>query len=81
MGNMSWTQITFLGARIVDAGKDHHSLRPGDWMCTNCAVNVYASRAQCFRCQAPRRGRRCHPALPRSSFYGEPRRTAADERE
>eukprot|EP00962_Isochrysis_galbana_P017145 scaffold4926_cov101-Isochrysis_galbana.AAC.2 len=29
-------------------------VRPGDWQCPQCMVNVYASRDKCFRCATPR---------------------------
>ncbi|EOD31354.1 hypothetical protein EMIHUDRAFT_231934 [Emiliania huxleyi CCMP1516] len=28
--------------------------RPGDWTCTSCGVNVFASKNACFRCNAPK---------------------------
>ena len=25
-------------------------MRPGDWTCTNCGANVFASKMNCFKC-------------------------------
>ena len=29
-------------------------VRPGDWTCPSCNANVFASKMECFRCQAPK---------------------------
>mmetsp|Transcript_17759 Transcript_17759/g.43062 ORF Transcript_17759/g.43062 Transcript_17759/m.43062 type:complete len:434 (+) Transcript_17759:119-1420(+) len=29
-------------------------VRPGDWVCPTCQVNVFASKSECFKCQAPK---------------------------
>lgn len=31
-------------------------VRPGDWTCENCGVNVFASKLACFRCRQPKPG-------------------------
>ena len=35
-------------------GPGHKTLRPGDWACPTCGVNVFATRSACFRCNTPR---------------------------
>ena len=30
------------------------NVRPGDWTCPSCNANVFASKMECFRCQAPK---------------------------
>ncbi|KAH7430978.1 hypothetical protein KP509_08G022900, partial [Ceratopteris richardii] len=39
-----------------DVGSGHSGWKSGDWMCTRsgCNEHNFASRTECFRCQAPR---------------------------
>ena len=36
------------------AGARPQGWREGDWLCTACGANVFASKELCFKCQAPR---------------------------
>ena len=31
-------------------------VRPGDWTCPSCGANVFASKMNCYKCQAPKPG-------------------------
>ena len=35
-------------------GAPRGDVRPGDWTCTQCGANVFASKSNCFKCQAPK---------------------------
>lgn len=43
-------------------GGGRTDVRPGDWNCPTCGVNVYSTRLQCFRCHTPKPAQ--PPALP-----------------
>ena len=32
------------------------NVRPGDWTCPSCGANVFASKTNCFKCNAPKPG-------------------------
>eukprot|EP01043_Picozoa_sp_COSAG02_P014501 COSAG02_NODE_599_length_19741_cov_177.207311_11_plen_346_part_00 len=37
--------------RCSSAAAPAGNIRPGDWQCPECGVNVFASKNECFRCQ------------------------------
>ena len=48
-------------------GGGSSDVRPGDWTCAVCGANVFASKYNCFRCQAPK------PAGAGGGGFGGPR--------
>ena len=57
------------GARLGPRGARGAPLevKPGDWTCAECGINVFASKTECFRCRAPRpRGEAAGPGAPRA---------------
>ena len=44
------------GRSTDGGGGGRGDVRPGDWSCNNCGFNNFASRANCYRCQAPKPG-------------------------
>lgn len=62
-----------LRARLTPSGTGSHGdrgeVRPGDWECPSCGVNVYGSRSACFRCRTAKPGEstqriQTHTAVP-----------------
>eukprot|EP01062_Namystynia_karyoxenos_P045850 TRINITY_DN34166_c0_g1_i1.p1 TRINITY_DN34166_c0_g1~~TRINITY_DN34166_c0_g1_i1.p1 ORF type:complete len:671 (+),score=201.13 TRINITY_DN34166_c0_g1_i1:91-2013(+) len=47
--------------------------RPGDWTCGRCGANVFASKASCFRCRAPKP----EAAGAAGAAHADPQRPAA----
>jgi rubredoxin len=44
----------FGGQSAGGRGGGGGNVRPGDWTCPGCQANVYATKPNCFRCQAPK---------------------------
>lgn len=36
--------------------KKSDAMRPGDWTCPGCGINVFAKKAECFKCKTPKPG-------------------------
>merc|ERR1719382_494203 len=51
MGNTMMGGFVGAGGEGAARGGD---VRPGDWTCSNCGANVYATKTNCYRCQAPK---------------------------
>ena len=64
-------QATFEQPQGMDTGgfeSTEHSgsdVRPGDWNCSACGVNNFASRVKCFKCGTPQDG-----SAPQTDFQG-----------
>mmetsp|Transcript_107254 Transcript_107254/g.169341 ORF Transcript_107254/g.169341 Transcript_107254/m.169341 type:complete len:218 (-) Transcript_107254:113-766(-) len=44
------------GSKSGGKGKGGQEVRPGDWECRECGINNFASRDECFKCQAAKPG-------------------------
>jgi len=49
---------------LAPAGGGRGEVRPGDWTCPSCGVNVYSTRHACFRCHTPKPA---HASAPSAS--------------
>ncbi|KAI8854704.1 hypothetical protein BC829DRAFT_379452 [Chytridium lagenaria] len=47
------SQGSFPTAEEIAAATPAAEMKPGDWLCTSCQYHNFASRRNCFKCQAP----------------------------
>lgn len=56
-GEMVWEAPTDVDADFTGGALDaRDGIRPGDWICPGCGLNVFAKKTECFKCKTPRPG-------------------------